>query len=127
MDLEVLKKKISTYRTEGGKLTKVSDEVIIEILLAWEQWTGPASGFYTAIGVSNHRKMASILGKAKKLRREGFPTDGFKEIKVIGSGAGTESSGFSGPCSGIELSWDKGKLIRFKKVDELVEFLKKAA
>lgn len=122
MDLEVLKKKISTYRTEGGKLTKVSDEILMEILMAWEQWTGPASGFYTAIGVSNHRKMASILGKAKKLRREGFPTDGFKEIKVIEGGGTT-----GGPCSGIELSLAGGKLIRFPGVDPLVDFLKKVA
>lgn len=43
------------------------------ILSAWEQWTGPAKAFYPAIGVSQ-TGMASIIGKAKKLRREGhFP------------------------------------------------------
>jgi hypothetical protein len=123
MELEVLKKKISSYRTSGGLLTKVPDELAIEILLAWEQWTGPASGFYSAIGV-DYRKMASVLGKAKKLRREGFPTDGFKEIKVIGT---NESMGAVAPCQGIEVSWEGGKLIRFQAVDQLVEFLKKAA
>lgn len=121
MDLEILKKKISSYRTEGGHLTKVPDELSIEILLAWEQWTGPAKGFYTAIGV-NQPKMASIIGRAKKLRREGFPTDGFKEIKV----AETGSLGL-GPCTGIEIAWDNGKLIRFQQVDQLVDFLKKVA
>lgn len=122
MDLEVLKKRLSTYRTQKGRLTKVSDEVLIELLLAWEQWTGPASGFYSAIGV-DFRKAASMLGRAKKLRREGFPVDAFKEIKL------EESNSVStlGPCSGIELSWEGGKLIRFPQVDQLLEFLKKAA
>ncbi|NJM09763.1 MAG: hypothetical protein HC883_02385 [Bdellovibrionaceae bacterium] len=87
MDLEVLKKKISSYRTEGGHLTKVPDELIMEILMAWEQWTGPAKGFYSAVGVNQH-KLAVILGKAKKLRREEFfPVEDFKEIKnCAGSG-----------------------------------------
>lgn len=124
MDLEILKKKISSYRTEGGHLTKVSDELIMEILQAWEQWTGPAKGFYSAIGVNQH-KMAVIIGKAKKLRREGhFPAEGFKEIKVTD---GSQVIGSLPPCSGIEIAWDNGKLIRFPHVDQLVEFLKKVA
>lgn len=124
MELEILKRKISTYRSEGGKITKVSDELAMELLLAWEAWTGPASGFYSAIGV-DYRKMASILGKAKKLKREGhFPVEEFKEIKI----EGTSGSGFSGgPCIGIELAWDQGKVIRFSEVSQLVDFLKKVA
>jgi hypothetical protein len=124
MELEILKKKISSYRTEGGHLTKVSDELMVEILLAWEQWTGPAKGFYSAIGVNQH-KMAVIIGKAKKLRREGFPTDGFKEIKVADGVA--LNAGQLPPCSGIELCMEGGKLIRFQAVDQLIDFLKKAA
>lgn len=122
MDLEILKKKISTYRSEGGKLTKVSDELTMEILHAWENWTGPAAGFYSAIAV-DHRKMAVILGRGKRLKREGhFPVEEFKEIKIESSGAG-----FSGPQSGIELAWDQGKVIRFTQVEQLVDFLKKVA
>lgn len=121
MDLEVLKKKVSSYRTEGGRVRNVSDELLVEILHAWEQWTGPAKGFYTALGVSS-KGISSIIGKAKKLRREGFPTDGFKEIKIAGE-TGVPGS----PCSGIEISWENGKLIRFQQVDQLVDFLKKAA
>lgn len=71
MEIEILKKKLSTFRSEKGKITKVSDELAVEILLAWEQWTGPASGFYSALG-ADYRKMAKILGKAKKLKREGI-------------------------------------------------------
>lgn len=123
MDLGVLKKKISTYRTEGGHLTKVSDELALEILSAWEQWTGAANGFYQAIGV-NAKKMASVIGKAKKLKRSGhFASEEFKEITIA------ESSGFAPhpPCAGIEIAWENGRLIRFSQVEQLVSFLKLVA
>jgi hypothetical protein len=123
MDLEILKKKVSSYRSDGGRVRKVSDELLLEILQAWEQWTGPAKGFYTGLGVSA-KGIASIIGKAKKLKREGFPAGDFKEIKIDGTGS---PPGPSGPCTGIELSWDQGKVIRFPQVDQLVEFLKKVA
>lgn len=125
MDLEVLKKKVSTYKGEGGRVSITSDELLIEVLLAWEQWTGPAKGFYTAIGISA-KGISSIIGRAKKLRREGFPVDDFKEIKVQESPSNMVSLQ-SGPCSGVEILWDNGKLIRFGQVEQLVEFLKKVA
>ena len=124
MELEILKKKLSSYRTEGGYLKNVSDELSIEVLLAWEQWTGPAKGFSTIIG-TNHHTLANVIKKAKTLRREGFPTDGFKEIKVADSVA--LNAGPLPPCSGIELCMEGGKLIRFQAVDQLIDFLKKAA
>ena len=124
MDLEILKKRLSSYRTPKGRITKVPDELLVDILLAWEQWTGPASGFHAALG-ADFRKMASLIGRAKKLKREGFfPEDVFKEIKVVGAGVG---STVLGPCQGIEVAWDQGKVIRFNQVDLLVEFLKKVA
>ena len=43
MDLEILKKKLSSFKGEGGRVTKVSDELLIEILTAWENWTGNRS------------------------------------------------------------------------------------
>lgn len=125
MDLEVLKKKISTYKGDGGRVSITSDELLMEILSAWEQWTGPARGFYTAIGISS-KGIASIIGKAKKLRREGFPTDSFKEIKIQESPSNL-SSLTSGPCQGVEILWDGGKLIRFQQVEQLIDFLKKVA
>lgn len=123
MDMEILKKKISTFRGEGGRV-RISDEVLLmEILMAWEQWKGPVKDFYRAIGVSQ-TGMASIIGRAKKLRREGhFPAEEFKEIKIAEGGNG---GGFL-PCSGIEVVWDNGKLIRFSEVGQLVDFLKKVA
>ena len=78
MDYEVLKKKISSFRGEGGRVKKVSDEVLMEILLGWELWTGPARGFASAIGM-NRTSLPKLIGKAKKLKREGhFPIEDFK-------------------------------------------------
>ena len=124
MDNAILKKRLSTFRTDSGKLKNVSDDLLIDILRAWEQWPGSAKDFYSSLG-STHRQMAKLMGRAKKLHREGrFPESEFKEIRV-------ESGGVSGvpaePCQGIELSWESGKLIRFVRVDELVDFLKKVA
>ena len=126
MDLEILKKKISTYKTDSGRVRNVSDELLMEILLAWEHWTGAADGFYKSLGVSRNG-ISSIIGKAKKLRREGhFPASDFKEIKVEESPSNLVSL-ISGPCSGVEILWDGGKLIRFQQVEQLVDFLKKVA
>jgi len=125
MDLDVLKKRISTYKGEGGRVSISSDELLMEVLSAWEQWTGPARGFYTAIGVSS-KGISSIIGRAKKLRREGFPMDHFKEIKIEESPSNLLSL-TTGPCSGMEILWDNGKLIRFQEVNQLVDFLKKVA
>ena len=123
VDLEILKKKISTFRGEGGRVRKVSDELLMEILTAWEKWTGPANGFYKALGVSQ-KGISSLIGKAKKLKREGhFPPEEFKEIRVAGDAAAPSLP----PCSGIELALGAGKLIRFSEVDQLVDFLKKSA
>jgi hypothetical protein len=124
MDIEVLKKKISTFRGDGGRVRITDDVLLMEILSTWEQWKGPMQEFYRAIGVSQ-TGMASIIGRAKKMRREGhFPAEEFKEIKVESTSGAVSSSG---PCQGIELSLSGGKLIRFPDVDLLVDFLKKAA
>ena len=122
MELEILRKKLSTYKGEGGRLTKVSDELAMEVLQAWEQWTGPGKGFYAGIGVSA-KGMASIIGKAKKLKREGrtVASSEFSELTPESLGVST------GVTSGIELSWERGRVIRFPRVDDLIEFLKKAA
>ena len=125
MDLEVLKKKVSTFKGAGGRVRITDDNLLLEILSEWEKWTGAAEGFYKAIGVSSNG-MGSIIGRAKKLRREGFPAQDFKEIKVEGTPSNLVALQ-AGPCSGVELLWDNGKLIRFQQVDQLVDFLKKSA
>lgn len=118
MELEVLKKKISTYRGSGGRVRITSDDLLLEILLAWENWSGPSLGFYSALGVSQ-KGFASCIGKAKKLKREGhFPEEAFKEIKVSATPAET--------CiAPITIKWEQGRVIRFTQINQLVEFLNK--
>ena len=123
MDIEILKKKISTFRGNGGTLRIGDDHLYMEILLAWEQWKGSSKEFYRSLGVSKNG-MAGIIGKAKRMRREGhFPAEEFKEIKV----SDARGEGLTAPCSGVEIVWDNGKLIRFQQVEQLVDFLKKVA
>ena len=122
MDLEVLKKKISTFRGDSGKVRITDDQLYMEILQAWEQWKGSSKDFFRTIGVSKSG-LAAIIGKAKRMRREGhFPAEEFKEIKVADS-----MSLAAGPCSGVEIIWENGKLIRFSQVEQLIDFLKKVA
>lgn len=121
MELEILKKKLSSYRGDGGRIRGVSDDLLLEILSAWENWTGTAKDFYKSIG-SSSRGMASMIGKAKRLKREGH-TSPFEEVQVEGL---TDTTSPSPVGCDIEVQ-DKNKIIRFAKVDLLIEYLKKAA
>ena len=127
MDLGVLKKKLSTYVTDAGRLKNVSEELLYDILCSWEEWTGSGADFYREIGFT-HKQMAKLIGKAKKLKREGhFGSDSFKEVHVEGyqevSSSGTTY--LSSPM--IELKACGGELIRFPQVSQLVEYLKQAS
>ena len=125
MDLVVLKKKLSTYLSDKGHLRNVSEEVLYEVIIAWENWTGSAVEFYRALGYSQ-RQLAALIGKAKKLKRGGYYGDGdFKKVQI--EGVGPSHSASSEPCIGIELVWDGGKLICFSQVELLLDFLKKAS
>lgn len=125
MDHVVLKKKLSTYLSAKGYLRNVSEEVLYEVIVAWENWTGSATEFYRSIGFTQ-KQMASLIGKAKKLKREGYYGEGdFKQVKVESLEANSAST--ADPCIGIEVTWHGGKVIRFAQVDLLVDFLKKAS
>ena len=127
MDLTILSKKISSYRTPKGQIRSLPDELLGEILHVWEQWTGSANGFYMALG-TNHHKMASMMGKAKKLKREGvFDGLPFTEVVVDDSEVDAVSKQAITSTCGIELVWDNNKIIRFGTPDLLMDFLKKAA
>lgn len=123
MDNVVLKRKLSTYVSDKGYLKNVSDEVLYDVLIAWENWTGQGKDFYRSLGFSQ-TQMAALIGRAKKMKREGhFPEEEFKEITV----ASSDCSPANISDCGIELAWDNGKIIRFRDVNLLVDFLKKAA
>ena len=127
MDLTMLSKKISSYRTPKGRVTKLPDEILGEILQAWEQWPGTANDFYRALG-SHQKKMAKLMGKAKQLKRDGaFDGLNFTEVIVEGAASTLSTSKLSGDCTGIELVWDNSKIIKFGNSDLLLDFLKKVA
>jgi hypothetical protein len=125
MDLTVLSRKISSYRTPKGRITKLPNELLAEILHAWEQWAGTPAGFYKQLGV-DFRKMGSMMGKAKQLKRDGA-FDGLNFTEVVIEDVATPKAASIVGCSEIELVWDNNKVIRFKTPELLVEFLKKAA
>lgn len=121
MELEILKKKLSSFRGEGGRVTKVSDDLLLEILSAWENWTGSAKEFYRGIG-SNQKKMARMIGKAKQLKRDGAVAP-FQEVSI----EGVTDTEYPTPLQCDIEVLDKNKVIKFRKVDLLVEYLKKAS
>ena len=123
-DLTVLCKKISSYRTPKGRITKLPDELLGEILHEWEQWSGSPAGFYSQLGV-DYRKMGSMMGKAKKLKREGA-FDGLSFTEVMIEEDAPQAFAQVGGC-GIELVWDNKKIIRFGTPELLIDFLKRAA
>lgn len=120
MDLEILKKKLSAFKGEAGRVRNVSNDMLLEVLSAWENWTGTGQQFYKGIGIS-HKGMGSILGKAKRLKREGASMP-FQELSVEGL---SNSDQVSLTCD-IEVH-DNNKIIRFRKVDLLIEYLKKVS
>jgi len=123
MDLTVLRKKISSYRTPAGQIRNLPDELLGEILHAWEQWTGTSKGFYQELE-TNQKKLAGIIGKAKKLKREGA-FDGLEFTEVVVEGEAEQGCPTLSGCN-IELIY-KDNIIRFGSSDLLVDFLKKVA
>jgi hypothetical protein len=126
MDNAVLKKKISTFRTPKGSLTRIPDDILIEVLQTWEQWSGTSTDMAKELGVTM-RQLVILVEKAKKVIRDGgYPMSDFKEVKVENSPSNIVSL-HGGPCMGVEIMWDNGKLIRFQQVEQLIDFLKKVA
>lgn len=127
MDHVTLKKKLSSYVSEGGYLRNVSEEVLYEVLVAWENWTGSAKEFYRALGFSQ-KKMACLIGKAKKLKRDGhFGEADFKAVVVDGAAPAEGSAGGDRGCAVAEVVCSDGRRIRFSHVDGLIDFLKRSA
>ena len=126
MDNTILKKKLNTFKTEKGSLKDVSSEVVFELLRSWEHWPGKSSDLCRELGLSR-MQLVTMIQKAKKLVKNGMaPSEDFKEIKVSDSPSNLNSL-VGGPCQGVEILWDNGKLIRFQQVEQLVDFLKKVA
>lgn len=123
MDHTILKKKLQTFKSDKGSLTGLSDDLIVETLRAWETWPGTTRDLCQELGLKLSQ-IGFIVRKAKKLIKSGcFTQEDFKEI-----GVSTPEANLSGSCKeAIVLNWDSGKVIEFPRVDQLVDFLKKAS
>lgn len=122
MDYAVLKKKLNSYKNSNGVFRNISGEMLVGILRAWENYTGPMKEFSKQIGV-RMSQLGPIIHKARKIAKTTEFTDGsFKEILTNSNDPATEQ--LSTNEGKIELIWDN-KLIRFNAVDQLIEFLKK--
>ena len=124
MDLAILRKKLNSYKTKpNGVFKNISGEMLLEVLRAWENYTGPMSVFSKQIGV-RPSQLGPLIHKARKVAKNTEFTDGsFKEIKTDSTSNAGQSTTNEGK---IELVWDN-KMIRFITVDHLIEFLKKIA
>ena len=82
MENAVIKKRLNTYKSDGGRLSKVDDEVVLDVLRAWENWQGSTSDLYRELGLSK-MQLVTMIKKAKKLVKKGAVSGGaFKEITV---------------------------------------------
>lgn len=123
MDNAVIKKRLNTFKSDKGVLCKVSNDVVMEVLRAWENWPGTSSELYRDLGLSK-MQMVTMIQKAKRLVKSGAVQEGeFREIAVAGGALPSSSA----PCTAIELAWNEGKVIRFPQVEQLIDFLKKVA
>jgi len=127
MDMQVLKKKLSVFRDSDGCFKNLSSEILFELLLAWESWDGATKDFYSALG-STGTQMASVIGRAKRYKREGrFGDSEFKEISIQTANPTISHEGPREDCKVIELVYPDGRMLRFSELDRLLEFMKKSA
>ena len=123
MENSVLRKRLNTYKVgKKGRLNRVSDEVVMEVLRAWENWPGTAADLYRDLGLSK-MQLVTMIQKAKRLVKSGvIPESEFKEVKIADT---PEVSTINTCSSGISLKWSAGRVIRFSMLDQLIEFLDK--
>ena len=115
----ILKKRLNTFKNAKGALYGLPDELIIDLVRAWERWPGSAKSFYQGIGIKK-QQMGFIIKKGKRLFKEGTEKLGpFIPVEVK-----TADHPEKAP---MILNWDKKNSISFYQVDHSLEFLKKAA
>jgi hypothetical protein len=125
MDNNVLRKRLCTYKNSEGRLKKVSDEVIVDVLRAWENWSGSTADLYRDLDLSK-MQMVTLIKKAKKLVESGKVVESeFKEVEIEQEVESMPSPQITTSC-GIELIY-KNNVIRFGSSELLMDFLKKVA
>lgn len=116
----VLGKKLNTYKSPKGSLKGLSKELILEVLQAWQNWSGTATDLSRSLELSKCQ-MSALVRQGKKLVKNGAVLESeFKEIKLE-----ERSQEFPTSPGSITMSWEKGRVIGFSTVDQLVDFLRK--
>jgi hypothetical protein len=118
MDLEILKRKLSTYKNAKGSFRNLEPEVLVELLAYWEIFNGSRGEFCKGVGIKA-KQMGSLLREAKKAKRNSGSRD-FKEVII------TEDPSSGSVVGAIEFIW-ADKIIRFQNVEQLAHFLKIAS
>lgn len=114
-----------TFKSAKGSLTNIGNDVILDVLRAWELSPGTTADFYRDLDLKKGQLSSIIrIRKAKKLVKSGAFESDFKEITIDSTSGQIQELG---PYSGMELVWDNGKVIRFSQVELVLNFLKKAA
>src|ERR1700677_4786635 len=99
MDNAVLKKRLNNFKSAKGYLTKVSDEVVIDVLRTWENWPGNSADLYRDLGL-NKMQIVTMIQKVKRLIKNGVVTESeFREVRLPGTASDAGVSGT--PCTGI--------------------------
>lgn len=115
----ILRKRLNTFKNAKGALYGLPDDLIIDLVRAWERWTGSPKSFYQGLGIKD-KQMGFIIKKGKLLFKEGSDKLGpFTPVEIKAPSCDQKVP--------IILNWDKKKSIRFYQVSQLVEFLKAAA
>jgi hypothetical protein len=118
MELEVMKKKLDTYRRPKGQFRGVKSDLLIELLRMWESHTGSSAEFARTLGMKP-KQLGRLIQEARKIATTTEAIDpAFHELPV-------QDPGQSG--AGIEMVWGSDKIIRFPTVETLMDFLKRAA
>jgi hypothetical protein len=116
----VLKKKLNAYRRPKGSFQAVKSDILVELLRVWEKHTGPSYQMAQKLGM-HPKQLGRLIQQARKVVREHAVDDQtFQEI-ALDAALPVNQSG-----SGIEVVWDKGRIIRLPNTDVLVDFLRKA-
>ena len=121
MDFEIMRKKLDAYKTPGGSYKNIKSELLIELLRAWEEYTGSSTELAKQLGMKPHQLSRQIREARKAAARNDAIDPAFQEIQI------PEPSGGNSGGSGIEMTWGGDKVVKFPNVDCLVEFLRKAA
>jgi len=68
MDFSIIRKKLTSYRKPNGDFRNLSGEMLVEVLKAWENYSGPFETFSRDIGVRKSQ-LGPIIHKARKVMK----------------------------------------------------------